>query len=442
LSAGYHNVMGYWRDDNPLMELILDEKGQHQLNRLWDEFDFISDFTAHTWVQYYFNQSGEVQGKGAESGTLRPSDKAVSTPAVIFELRDAYLAKAAASNNPVANEAIRYHFQWVNDTLRSVEKMRVDAEPHHLEALLKFAARAYRRPLTQAEQEELRTYYRTLRQKDGLTHEEAIRDLIVSVLISPKFCYRLDLWDAARLSSAKVRSKQQSAYQPLSNSSLASRLSYFLWSSMPDEELLAGGNLQKRTVLIAQVRRMLKDPRANGLALEFGGNWLDFRRFQQHNAVDRERFPEFTNELREAMFQEPVHVLEDMIRHDRSVLDLIYGDYTFVNPVLAKYYGMPEPAGGEQTWVRVDNAQRYGRGSVFTMAAFLTQKRSGLRTSPVKRGYWVVRRVLGETIPRRLLQSRSAQGRGGDGSALARYVGQTPDNPAAHPATPASIHSA
>ena len=118
LSAGYHNVMGYWRDDTPLMELVLDEKGQQELNRLWTEFDFISDFTAHTWTQYYFNQSGEVQGKGAESGTLRPSDKEVSTPAVIFELRDAYLAKAAASDNPIANEAIRYHFQWVNDTLR------------------------------------------------------------------------------------------------------------------------------------------------------------------------------------------------------------------------------------------------------------------------------------------------------------------------------------
>ena len=80
LSAGYHNVMGYWRDDTPLMELILDEKGQKELNRLWDEFDFIADYTARTWVQYYFNQSGEVQGKGAESGTLRPSDKEVSTP--------------------------------------------------------------------------------------------------------------------------------------------------------------------------------------------------------------------------------------------------------------------------------------------------------------------------------------------------------------------------
>ena len=108
LSAGYHNVMGYLRDDTPLMELILDEKGQKELDRLWDEFDFIADYTARTWVQYYFNQSGEVQGKGAESGTLRPSDKEVSTPAIIFGLRDAYLAKAAAERqSDRATQAIR-----------------------------------------------------------------------------------------------------------------------------------------------------------------------------------------------------------------------------------------------------------------------------------------------------------------------------------------------
>ena len=401
LSAGYHNVMGNWRDDVPLMELILDEKGQKELNRLWDEFDFIADYTNRTWEQFYFNQSGAVDTGDPEDGRPRPADKALDDPAVIFEMRDAYLAKAAADpgNDPVALEAVQVHFEWINDTLRRVQRMRLDAEPSHVNSVLRLAARAYRRPLTSGEQEELRTYYRTLRQKGGLTHEEAIRDLIVSVLISPKFCYRLDLGDAARLSSAKAPSKQQPAYQPLSNSSLASRLSYFLWSSAPDEELVAAANLQKRAVLIAQVRRMLKDPRAKGLALEFGGNWLDFRRFQQHNAVDRDRFPEFTNDLREAMFQEPVHVLEDMIRNDRSVLDLIYGNYTFVNPVLAKYYGMPEPAGGENSWVRVDNARQYGRGSLLTMAAFLTQNAPGLRTSPVKRGYWVVRRVLGETIP-------------------------------------------
>jgi len=274
-----------------------------------------------------------------------------------------------------------------------VQKMRLDAEPGHLQAVLRLAARAYRRPLSADEREDLIAYYRGLRQKDGLSHEDAVRDLVVSVLISPKFCYRLDLIDGAATRTA-------SPYQPLSGYALASRLSYFLWASMPDDDLLAAaGSLHKKDVLLAQTRRMLKDPRVRGMAREFGGNWLDFRRFEQHNAVDRERFPAFTNDLRQAMFEEPVRLIEDVIRNDRSILDLIYGNDTFVNRSLARHYGMPVPAGDETHWVHVDDAGRYGRGGLFTMAVFLTQNAHGLRTSPVKRGYWVVRRVLGETIP-------------------------------------------
>ncbi len=396
LSAGYHNVMGYWRDDTPLNELILDEKGQKELNRLWTEFDFIAEHTSRTWVQYFFNQSGEVQGKGAESGTLRPTDDDVNSSKIIFGLRDAYLAKAEPSNNPVAMEAIRDHFQWVNDTLRTMERFHKAAEPHHLDSLLKFAARAYRRPLSPAEHDKILAFYTTLRDKNALSHEDAIRDSIVSILMSPKFSYRVDLGAAAKPASKPM------SIQPLSNYDLASRLSYFLWSSMPDEELLAkaaSGDLSRPNVLVAETRRMLKDDRARALAVEFGGNWLDFRRFEEINSVDRERFPVFTNDLREAMFEEPVRFLSDMVRNDRSVLDILYGDYTFVNPVLAKHYGMPEVMGGPDKWVRVDDANKYGRGGVLPMAAFLTQNAPGLRTSPVKRGHWVVQKVLGETIP-------------------------------------------
>ena len=400
LSAGYHNVMGYFRDDTPLMELILDEKGRKELDRLWDEFDFISDFTGRTWVQYYFNQSGEVQGKGSESGTSRPSDKEISATPIIFGLRDTYLAKAEASDNPIAMEAIRYHFQWVNETLRRMERMRVEAEPHHLEALLKFTARAYRRPLSQPERDDMLALYRTLREKSGLTHEEALRDSIVRALMSPKFSYRLDLLSGP--APPKDGAAEPSSFQPLSDYALASRLSYFVWSSMPDEELLAhaeAGDLQKPQVLIAQARRMLKDDRSRGLALEFAGNWLDFRRFEENNTVDRERFPSFNNDLREAMFQEPVRFIENVIRNNGSVLDLLYGRYTFVNSVLARHYGMPDIVGDADRWVRVDDAGQYGRGGLLPMSVFLTQNAPGLRTSPVKRGYWVVRRVLGETIP-------------------------------------------
>jgi hypothetical protein len=400
LSASYHNVMGYWRDDTPLMELILDDNGQKQLNGLWDEFDFIADHTNRTWDQYYFNESGEVDGKGAESGRARPTDKKVNDPAVIFGLRDAYLAKAQTANNPVALEAIRVHFQWENDTLRRIERMRTEAEPRHLEALVRLAARAYRRPLSKAESDDLLAYYHSLRDKDGLSHEDAIRESLVSVLMSPDFCYRIDLVETASERSAP--SKAAPTARPLSSYALANRLSYFLWSSMPDQELLAhaaSGDLQRTDVLLAQTHRMLKDEKALGLATEFGGNWLDFRHFEQINSVDRQRFPSFTPELREAMFQEPVRLIDDVIRNDRSVLDLIYGNYTFVNPSLARHYGMPEVPGNEDHWVRVDDAGRYERGGLLPMAVFLTENAPGLRTSPVKRGHWLVRQVLGEVIP-------------------------------------------
>ena len=394
LSAGFHNVMGYFRDDTPLMELILDEKGKRELERLWAEFDFIGDYTTRTYVQYFFNQSGEVRGKGRESGTERPPDKAVTAEAVIFGLRDAYIAKAQESDNPIAVQAIKDHFQRVNSTIRSVEQMRAKAEPQHLDALLKFAARAYRAPLSKTERDGMLVYYRTLREKSGLTHEEAMRDSIVSVLMSPDFSYRIDLLDA--------NAARGTAARPLSGYALASRLSYFLWSSMPDQELLAhaaAGDLRNPNVLAAQARRMLRDDRARGFATEFAGNWLDFRRFELHNAVDRARFPNFDNDLRQAMFEEPIRFIEDVLHNNRSILDMLYGKYTFVNPVLAKHYGMPEMKRKPDEWIRVEDAAQYGRGGLLPMSVFLTQSSPGLRTSPVKRGYWVVRRVLGETIP-------------------------------------------
>jgi hypothetical protein len=410
LSAGYHSVVGFFRDDVPLMELILDEKGQKELDHLWNQFDFVANFTARTWTQYFFNQSGEVQGKGAESASERPADHAITDEPVIMKMRDAYLAKAATDpkNDPVAPEAIRDHFGRVNATLRSLEKEHSAAEPKHLEALLQFAARAYRRPLTKAERDDLISYYRAIRAKNELSHEDAIRDSIVGVLMSPDFLYRIDLLDAGAANSSgsamhTVALKTSGApSKPLSSYALASRLSYFLWSSMPDDELLrhaAAGDLQKPDVLLAETRRMLKDGRVSGLATEFTGNWLEFRHFETNNSVDRERFPAFNNDLREAMFQEPIRFIEDAVRNDRSVLDLLYGNYTFVNPPLAKHYGMPEVKGDVNTWVRVDDAGRYGRGGLLPMAVFLTQNSPGLRTSPVKRGHWVVSRVLGEAIP-------------------------------------------
>jgi hypothetical protein len=414
LSAGYHNTGGYYRDDTALMQLILEKKSQEQLNRLWQEFDFVAYQTERTWVQYFFNQSGEVDGNingklSTESGSKRPVGHEVTDQFVILQMRDKYLARWAMDkehNDPIAPKAFKWHFGLINATLRNLEKEHVAAEPKHLAALLKFAEDAYRRPLTAKERADLLGYYQMLRTKNQISHEDAVRDTIVSVLMSPDFLYRFDLngqtAQKSALTAASLKTGKAFDSEPLSDYSLASRLSYFLWASMPDAELLkhaAAGDLHKPQVLLAEAHRMLKNPKISGLATEFTGNWLVFRQFETNNSVDRMRFPTFDENLREAMFQEPIHLMQDNIQNDRSVLDLLYANYTFVNPPLAKHYGMPEVQGDLDTWVKVDDADKYGRGGILPMAVFMTEYSPGLRTSPVKRGNWVVQKVLGIRVP-------------------------------------------
>jgi hypothetical protein len=391
--------MGYFRDDTPLMELILDEQGRKELDTLWLEFDTVADFTTRTYVQFFFNQSGEVEGRGRESGSFRPGDKEVTSEKVIFGIRDNYLAKAESSGaDEVAKEAIREHFKRVNDTIRLVEKARLDAEPSHLESLMQFASKAYRRKLTAKDRDKLLRYYKNLRDVNNLTHDDAMREMITLVLMSPDFCYRIDPAPPVQISKAVAVPR----VRPLSDYGVASRLSYLLWSSLPDAELEAraeAGELRKPEVLVAEVRRMLKDKRSLALSTEFAGSWLEFRRFEDHNGVDRGRFPVFTNELREAMFEEPVRFFDDLIRGDKSMLDILYGKHTFVNRTLAQHYEMNDLRIQPGEWKRVEDARRFGRGGVLPMAVFLTKNSPGLRTSPVKRGYWVAKQVLGEVIP-------------------------------------------
>ena len=388
LSAGFHSMTGYFRDDAPLAELILDEAGRRDLDALWEEFDFVTGAPARQYASFlWFERTDSRFMRGAEFDFARAEDKDAATEANIKTLAEVYSAKARRSGaNALALGAIRDYFEIINATLRRVERRHLAAEPTHVAALQAFAGRAYRRPLSAEERDGIAAFYRTLRASEGLGHEDAVRDSIVAILMSPHFCYRVDLPGAGP------------GVRPLSDHDLASRLSYFLWSSMPDEELLAhaaAGDLHRPEVLVAQARRMLRDDRVRGLATEFAGNWLDFRRFEEHNGVDRGRFKTFDDELRRSMFEEPLRFFADVVRNDRSVLEFLDGRHTFVNPALARHYGMPVPEG----WVRVDDATRYGRGGLLPMAVFLTRNSPGLRTSPVKRGYWVVKRLLGETIP-------------------------------------------
>jgi hypothetical protein len=393
LSAGFHLMQGYYRDDGPLCELVLDEAERRELDTLWKELDFITLAPMRQYKDFVFFERAEPPRFmiDAQFDFARSEDKDVTSEAKMKRLAEAYLAKARSKGAGLdALAAIEAYFARMSAAIRDVEHARLAAEPSHLKALVQFAERAYRRPLSAAEKDDLLAFYHKLRRQDDLGHEDALRDTLASVLLSPQFLYRLDLAEPGP------------AAKPLSENAVASRLSYFLWSSMPDAELLrhaAAGDLRQPEVLTAQARRMLRDPRVRGLATEFAGNWLDFRRFEEHNSVDRERFPSFTNELRQAMFEEPIRYFMDMAQGNRPVLDLLYGNDTFVNGPLARHYGMSEAPNRANDWVHIEDARPYGRGGLLPMAVFLTKNAPGLRTSPVKRGYWVVRRLLGEQIP-------------------------------------------
>jgi hypothetical protein len=393
LSAGFHSQMGYFRDDAPLYELTLDDHQRRELDRLWSELDVVTLAPVRQFKQFIWFERAEPPSfmVSPQFNAFRSEDDDITSEAKIAQLAEVYLAKAREVTNTVAEDVVRDYFDRMNANIRALERARAAAEPSHLEALLAFAERAYRRPMTKAEKDDLLSFYHSLREQH-LSHEEAIRDAVASVLMSPHFCYRIDTRPGKTASAQDVR--------PLSDYELANRLSYFLWSSMPDAELMkhaAAGDLRKPDVLAAQARRMMQDGRIRNMATEFAGNWLDIRRFDEHNAVDRERFPAFTSELRAAMFEEPIRFVTDVIQRNGSVLDFLYGNYTFVNWILARHYGMPEPPG--DTWIRVDEARKYSRGGLLPMSVFLTKNAPGLRTSPVKRGYWVVHRLLGEDIP-------------------------------------------
>lgn len=392
LSAGLHSQLGYFRDDTPLSELILNGDERRELDALWLDLDVVALAAIRQHKSLvWFERTDSSFMRSEEFDFARAEDHDVVSAAKIKRLSEVYLAKALELGVDVNGaKAIRQHFRIINEEIRRLERARVKAEPGHLRALLDFAGRAYRRPLTNTERGDLMTFYKTLRTGEKASHEDALRDLVVSVLMSPHFWYRVDLPAA------------ETGVHSLSDYALASRLSYFLWSSMPDRELLAAaarGELQTADGLLAQTRRMIKDERIRGLALEFGGNWLDFRRFENHNSVDRKRFPTFDDELRQSMFEEPVRFFVNLARTDRSILDFLFADYVVVNSALAQHYGVTAPALEEGQWTRVNSAWSIQRGGLLPMAVFQTQNAPGLRTSPVKRGYWVVRRLLGEHIP-------------------------------------------
>jgi hypothetical protein len=254
--------------------------------------------------------------------------------------------------------------------------------------LARLARRAYRRPVTDKEVEDLVKLVAMV-QKDGDSFEEGLCLAIQQILISPHFLFRVEKDPSA---------DQGEDYQRISEHELATRLSYFLWSSAPDEELLHCadvGKLRQPAVLEAQVRRMLKDAKAFALVENFGGQWLQTRSLESHTP-DRTKFLEFTDYTRMSMKKETEMFFEHILRADRPILDFIDANYTFLNQRLAEFYDIPGVKGHEFRKVDLTGTRR---GGVLTQASVLTVSSYPNRTSPVLRGKWVLENILNAPTP-------------------------------------------
>jgi hypothetical protein len=247
----------------------------------------------------------------------------------------------------------------------------------------RFASRAWRRPLRQGELQRLMRFYQIGREA-GDSHEGATALAIEAIMVSPHFLFRVE------------QPKTGNGSQPLSDYELASRLSYFLWSSMPDEELFelaAAGKLQDTEVLRQQTARLLRDKKADAFIRNFAGQWLLLRNLDIIEP-DPKRFPTATAQLRRSMRRETELFFGEVVRQNRPITDFVDGDYTYVDRFLAKHYGI---GGVDGEFQRVKAPA--GRGGILAHASVLTVTSNPTRTSPVKRGHFVLDQLLGLPPP-------------------------------------------
>ena len=251
-----------------------------------------------------------------------------------------------------------------------------------------FVRRAYRRPVVAADWAKPLKFYHEAKEAGGF--EAGIGSALSAILVSPEFLFRIER-DPADVAP-------ETTYR-ISDVELASRLSFFLWSSIPDEELLGiaqRGELHRPKVLESQVRRMLADPRSISLVENFAAQWLHLRNLESFTP-DLRLFPDFDDNLRDAFRRETELHFEALLREDRTVLDLIKTDHTFLNERLAKHYGIPNVYGSRFRRVALDSESRRGgllrQGSILTVTSYAT------RTSPVIRGHWLLGNLLGTPPP-------------------------------------------
>lgn len=341
----------FYREDDHLRRLMLNEEETVEIDRLWDELFYVSQ---------------------------EPLKLAVALEQ-IFEF--------ATQDNPAGVKAFAAMRQPINERAEAFRQRLIETEPIHVKAVLEFANRAWRRPLTDAEQVGLRDLYQRWRASE-IEHELAIQLMLARVLTAPAFLYKLE------------EPAPGVAAEPVTAVELATRLSYFLWSSLPDDELrqvAESGQLTDDTVLLAQTERMLRDARIRRLAIQFACQWLHLRDFDQNDDKNESLFPEFAA-LRGDMYEETVQFFEDMFRRDGSVLDMLDADHAFLNESLAKHYGIGGVQGAQ--WQRVSGMRSQGRGGVLGMGSFLASQSGASRTSPILRGNWVFETLLGERLPR------------------------------------------
>lgn len=356
----------YQRQDRFFTENVVDGADRARLNQAWNDL-----FGSWPYHDAYLGMLADHYKLTLESRRIQDMDAA-------------RIAALPATVKPHVR-SLRAHYD-------EVMRAQALAQPGHVADALTVASRAWRRPLSLREKTDLRAFYRKSRTVNHLDHDAATRALLARILVSPAFLYRFE-------TSAAGPGKPE---RSLTGWETASRMSFFLWSSIPDDELrraAAAGELNEPAMLAKQVRRMTADPKARRFATEFFGQWLGFYHFDQYRGVDTGRFPEFTDEVKSAMYDEAISTFEYIVRRDRPVREVLAADYTFLNKPLATFYGIERNVPSSDKMELVEGANAMNRGGALRLGSVLTATSAPLRTSPVKRGDWILRRILGTPTP-------------------------------------------